>query len=164
MRTAASGTGRAEGFAAMDAEANRLKEGRAPRGQGSATPFGESYAACIQWREDGTLRHAYGPRRAEKRRAEEDLEVMREASSRHEDVLVSRNAVDAEVLLLQQQAEAAAMAAAGIIASPRAKWPRAKRPRSEIADADDEDLFTKRRNYRLNTVDATSPPLWSVTE
>ena len=53
----------------------------------------------------GEERRAYGPRRSEERRAEEDLEVMREASSRHEDVLASRKAVDAEVRRLQQQAE-----------------------------------------------------------
>ena len=54
---------------------------------------------------EGEERRAYGPRRSEERRAEEDLEWMREASSRHEDVLASRKAVDAEVHRLQQQAE-----------------------------------------------------------
>ena len=35
MRGAASGMSREEGFAAMEAEANVLKEGKAPRGQGN---------------------------------------------------------------------------------------------------------------------------------
>ena len=54
---------------------------------------------------EGEERRAYGPRRSEERRAEEDLEWMREASSKHEDVLASRKAVDAEVRRLQKQAE-----------------------------------------------------------
>ena len=44
MRTAASGMGRQEGFAAMEAEAKRLREGTAPRTEGTVTPFGEGYA------------------------------------------------------------------------------------------------------------------------
>ena len=35
MRVAASGMGREEGFAAMDAEADRLKVGKTPRERGS---------------------------------------------------------------------------------------------------------------------------------
>ena len=53
----------------------------------------------------GEERRAYGPRRSEKRRAEEDLEFMREASSKHQDVLERRKAVTAEVRRLQEQAE-----------------------------------------------------------
>ena len=83
MRAAASGMGREDGFAAMDAEAKRLIAGKAPKAEGSIKRS----------------------RRSEERRAEEDLEIMREASSRHEDVLASRKAVDAEVRRLQQLAD-----------------------------------------------------------
>ena len=53
----------------------------------------------------GEERRAYGPRRSEKRRAEEDLEFMREASSRHQTVLARRKAVTEEARRLQEQAE-----------------------------------------------------------
>ena len=105
MRAAASGMGREDGFAAMAAEAKRLIAGKAPKAEGSVEPMGVVFRARIQWRVEGSIIPARGPRRAEKRRAEEDLECMREASSRHEDVLASRRAVDAEVRRLQQQAE-----------------------------------------------------------
>ena len=105
MRAAASGMGREDGFAAMAAEAKRLIAGKAPKAEGSVEPMGTAFRASIRWRVEGSIIPARGPRRAEKRRAEEDLECMREASSRHEDVMASRKAVDAEVRRLQQQAE-----------------------------------------------------------
>jgi hypothetical protein len=105
MRAAASGKGREDGFAAMDADAKRLIAGRAPKAGGSVVPFGKGFRARIRWTVEGEERRAYGPRRSEERRAAEDLEVMREASSRHEDVLASRKAVYSEVRRLQQQAE-----------------------------------------------------------
>ena len=105
MRAAASGMGREAGFAAMAAEAKRLIAGKAPKAGGSIVPFGKGFRARIRWTVGGEERRAYGPRRSEERRAEEDLEVMREASSRHEDVLASRKAVCSEVRRLQQQAE-----------------------------------------------------------
>ena len=105
MRAAASGMSREDGFAAMAAEAKRLIACKAPKKVGSVVLFGKDFVARIRWMYGGEERHAYGPRRSEERRAEEDLEVMREASSRHEDVLASRKAVEAEVRRLQQQAE-----------------------------------------------------------
>ena len=105
MRAAASGMGREDGFSAIAAEAKRLIACKAPKAQGSVVPTGVVFRARIQWRVEGSIIPARGPRRAEKRRAEEDLEVMREASSTHEDVLASRKAVDREVRRLQQQAE-----------------------------------------------------------
>ena len=96
MRATARGMGRAEGFAAMEAEANRLKEGKAPTEPGSVILFGDSFAACIKWDEAGTVRRAYGPRRTEKRRAEEDLEALREASSGQADPAERRAALAAE--------------------------------------------------------------------
>ena len=89
----------------MAAEAKRLIAGKAPKAEGSVELMGTVFRASIRWRVEGSILPARGPRRAEKRRAEEDLECMREASSRHEDVLASRKAVDAEVRRLQQQAE-----------------------------------------------------------
>ena len=76
MRDAASGMSREEGFAAMEAEATRLREGRAPRDEGSVTPLDDCHRARIQWREGGAMCHVYGPRRAEKRRADLDLEAI----------------------------------------------------------------------------------------
>ena len=105
MRAAASGMSREDGLAAMDAEAKRLTAGKAPKPEGSIEPMGTVFRARIQWRVEGSIIPARGPRRAERRRAEEDLECMREAASRHEDVLASRKAVDAEVRRLQQPAE-----------------------------------------------------------
>ena len=106
MRAAANGMSREDGFAAMKVEADRLKAGKVPKEQGSVKPLGKSFAALIRWTDDeGEERRAYGPRRTEKRRAEEDLECMREASSRHSDVLSRRKAVDVEVRRLKQQAE-----------------------------------------------------------
>ena len=105
MRAAASGMGREDGFAAMEAEAKRLRDGKAPKEEGSVEPTGMGFRARLRWMDGGEERRAYGPRRSEKRRAEEDLEVMREASSRHEDVLSRRKAVTAEARRLQQLAE-----------------------------------------------------------
>ena len=50
-------------------------------------------------------RLVYGTRRSEKRRAEEDLEFMREAWPRHDSVLARRKAVTAEARRLRQQVE-----------------------------------------------------------
>ena len=105
MRAAASGVAREEGFAAMDAEANRLEEIKAPKEQGSVEEFDGGYRADMQWREQGSQRHAHGPRRAEKRRAEEDLEALREVSSNHADPAARRAALVAEAHRLQQLAE-----------------------------------------------------------
>ena len=105
MRAAASGMGREDGLAAMKVEADRLQAAKAPKEEGSVVLFGISFCARLRWTDGGEERRAYGPRRPEERRAEEDLEHMRDASSRHEDVLASRKAVDAEVRRLQQQAE-----------------------------------------------------------
>ena len=49
--------------------------------------------------------HAYGPRRAEKRRAEEDLEALREASVGLADPAARTAALAAESNRLQQLAE-----------------------------------------------------------
>ena len=66
-----------------------------------------AFRAQIRWMDGQEERRAYGPRRSEKRRAEEDMEVMREASSRHEDVLARRKAVTTEARRLQQLLQAA---------------------------------------------------------
>ena len=105
MRAAANGKSREEGFAAMDVEAKWLREGKAPMEQGSVMPMEECHRARIQWREAGEMRYAYGPRRAEKRRAEEDLEALRETSSNHTDPAARRAALAAEAHRLQQMAE-----------------------------------------------------------
>ena len=49
MREAANGLNRAEGFAAMQVEAKRLLDGKAPLEQGSVTPYGDGFAARIRW-------------------------------------------------------------------------------------------------------------------
>ena len=69
MRAAASGMGREDGFAAMAAEAKRLIAGKAPKAEGSVEPMGVVFRARIQWRVEGSIIPARGPRRAEKRRA-----------------------------------------------------------------------------------------------
>ena len=62
MRAAAIGMGRDEGFAAMEAEAKRLREGKAPREQGNIEEMDGSYRADI-WSCGGG--HVHGPRRRE---------------------------------------------------------------------------------------------------
>ena len=66
---------RDDGFAAMATEAKQLREGKAPKEHGSVMLMEDCHRARIQWREPGEMRYAYGPRRAEMRRAEEDLEA-----------------------------------------------------------------------------------------
>ena len=105
MRAAARGMGRGDGYAAMAAEADRLKSGKPPKEEGSVMVFGNSSVACVRWREAGEMRYAYGPRRAEKRRAEEDLEALREASPNQVDAAARRSALAAEAHRLQQLAE-----------------------------------------------------------
>ena len=105
MRAAANGLGREEGYAALEAEADRLKAGKPPKEEGSVTVFGNSSCACFRWREGGQMRYVYGPRRAEKRRADEDLEPLREASVGQADPAARRAALAAEAHRLQQQAE-----------------------------------------------------------
>ena len=90
MRAAASGMGREDGFAAMKVEAERLKSVKVPKEEGSVKRLSVGFAALIRWTDGGEERRAYGPRRPEERRAEEDLEHMRDASARHEDVLARR--------------------------------------------------------------------------
>ena len=87
----------------MAAEAERLKAGKPPSKQGSVEPLGDGYRAHIQWWATGEKSNVYGPRRAEERRAQADLEAMREAASMHDDVLQSRIAIVAKAHFLQQQ-------------------------------------------------------------
>ena len=47
----------------------------------------------FRWEDE---RDVKGPRRAEKRRAEEDLEALREAASEHDGALTSKQAIAAE--------------------------------------------------------------------
>ena len=129
MRAAASGMGREEGFAALAAEANRLKEGKAPKEQGCVEEFDGGYRADMRWYEGGSQRHAHGPRRSEKRRAEEDLEALREASSNHADSAVRRAALVAEAHRLQQLAERevhVSIAARGLAQQQREQHPIAR--------------------------------------
>ena len=80
MRAAAGGMSREGGYAAMEAEAERLKAGKPPSKQGSVELLGDGYRARIQWRATGEMSQVYGPRRAEEKRAQADLEAMREAA------------------------------------------------------------------------------------
>ena len=106
MRAVASGMSREDGFAAMAAEAERLKAGKPPSKQGSVEHLGDGYRARVDWRATGEMRQVHGPRRAEEKRAQADLEAMREAASMHDDVLQSRIAIFIRARYLQQQAEA----------------------------------------------------------
>ena len=105
MRAAASGLSREDGFAAMAAEAERLKAGKPPSKQGSVEHLGDGYRARVDWRATGEMRQVHGPRRAEEKRAQADLEAMREAASMQDDVQQSRIAIVAKAHFLQQQAE-----------------------------------------------------------
>ena len=89
----------------MAAEAKRLIAGKAPKAEGSVELMGTSFRASIRWRVEGSIIPARGPRRAEKRRAEEDLEALREASSGQVDPAARRAALAAEAHRLQQLAE-----------------------------------------------------------
>ena len=101
MRAAASGMGRDEGVAAMAAEAKRLREGKPMTEGGCVKEQQGSYRAVFRWSD----RELDGPRRAEKRRAEEDLEALREASVGLADPEARRAVLAAEAHRLQQQAE-----------------------------------------------------------
>ena len=102
MRAAASGMGREDGLAAMAAEAKRLREGKPMTEGGCVKEIERSYRAVFSWQDE---RDVKGPRRAEKRRAEEDLEALREASSNQADPAARRAALVAEVHRLQHLAE-----------------------------------------------------------
>ena len=67
MRAAASGMRREDGFSAMEAKAQQLREGKAPREQGSVEEFDGGYRADMRWYEGGSQRHAHGPRRRYRR-------------------------------------------------------------------------------------------------
>ena len=105
MRATASGKDREEGFAAMEAEAKRLREGKAKPQGGCVKESEGSYRAVFHWLDASAERDVKGPRRAEKRRAEEDLEALREASSNHLDPAARRAALAAEAHRLQHLAE-----------------------------------------------------------
>ena len=61
MRSAASGMGREDGLAAMAAEADRLKAGKAPKEQGSVEEFDGVYRADMRWYEGGSQRRYRRP-------------------------------------------------------------------------------------------------------
>ena len=76
MRAAASGLGRDEGYAALADKARLLhKEKTTPQSE-YVEQIDDGFRAHVQWSEAGTNRHAHGPRRGEKRRAELDLEMI----------------------------------------------------------------------------------------
>ena len=102
MRAAASGMSREDGFAAMAAEAKRLREGKPMTEGGCVKETERSYRAVFRWQDE---RDVKGPRRAEKRRAEGDLEALPEASVGLADPEARRAALAAEAHRLQQQAE-----------------------------------------------------------
>ena len=102
IRAAGSGMGRDEGVAAMAAEAKRLREGKPMAEGGCVKEIERSYRAVFRWEDE---RDVIGPRRAEKRRAEDDLEALREASVGHADPAARRAALAAEARRLQQQAD-----------------------------------------------------------
>ena len=94
--------GREAGIAAMAAEAKRLREGKLVTEGGCVKEIERSYRAVFSW---GDERDVKGPRRAEKRRAEADLEALREASGGHADPAARRDALIKEAHRLQEQAE-----------------------------------------------------------
>ena len=105
MREDAKGLSREGGFAAMQAEARRLVDSKAPKAAGFVTLLRNSFAARVRWKEAGEMRVIYGPRRAEQRRAEMDLESMRTSQAVHKDTAVRRDSLAATSRRLQQQAE-----------------------------------------------------------
>ena len=64
LRAAASGMSREDGFAAMKAEADELKAGKAPKEVGFIDRDGKAFRAHVQFKEEGTLRHIPGPLQA----------------------------------------------------------------------------------------------------
>ena len=87
-------------------EADRLKAGKAPRDRGSVEEINGNYRAHFFWKDSDSQRNAYGPRRAEKRRAEDDLEALREASVGQADLAARSFALAAQSHRLQEQAGA----------------------------------------------------------
>ena len=102
MRHAASGLSREEGFAAMATEAKRLREGNPMKESGCVKEIERSYRAVFRWEDELDVK---GPRRAEKRRAEEDLKVLREASLGLANPAARRAALAAEARRLHEQAD-----------------------------------------------------------
>ena len=89
----------------MAAEAKHLCDGREPAQRGCIEELDGGYRAHYHWREEGSQRDERGPRRAEKRRALEDLEAMRSAQSGIEQAAAQKSARAAEASRLQQQAD-----------------------------------------------------------
>ena len=76
MRAAASGLGRDEGYAALADKARLLHQEKTTPQKEYVERIDDGFRAHVQWSEAGTNRHAHGPRRGEKRRAELDLEMI----------------------------------------------------------------------------------------
>ena len=72
---------------------------------GSVSDLGASYCACFQYRDEGRKQYVYGPRRGQKRRAEEDLELMRTAARGKTEKRDIYAAVAEEGRRLQERAE-----------------------------------------------------------
>ena len=106
MRSAACGLGRDEGFAAICRKSLLLSEEKPTAQKGSVEQIGDAFRAHVQWIEEGANRHAHGPRRGEKRRAEEDLESLRGAAE-EKDMTRSEGhqAILEEAARLQRRAE-----------------------------------------------------------
>ena len=106
MRSAASGLGRDEGFAAIRRKSLLLSEEKPTAQKGFVEQTVEGFRARVQWIEEGANRHAHGPRRGEKRRAEEDLESLRGAAE-EKDMTRSEGhqAILEEAARLQRRAE-----------------------------------------------------------
>ena len=109
IRAAAKDMHREEGVAAMRAEAHRLKEGaRREKEHGSVITrqgtSGNVFIACLERKVGGVRHRVVGPRRGEKRRAEEDLSKLRDATRNKKSDEEAYEAIDAEAHKLQQQA------------------------------------------------------------
>ena len=80
MRAAASGMSREDGFAAMKAEADELKAGKAPKEVGFIDRDKNAFRVLVQFREEGAKRHIPGPWRPNEEAAKGDLQSMRAAA------------------------------------------------------------------------------------
>ena len=137
MRAAASGLGRDEGYAALANKARLLhKEKTTPQSE-YVEQIDDGFRAHVQWSEAGTNRHAHGPRRGEKRRAELDLVMIFGAAENCMSRSEGRQAMLEEASRLQRRAEYEARIA---VTAHRLATPQQQpQPQQHLADDSESD-------------------------
>ena len=137
MRAAASGLGRDEGYAALADKARLLHQEKTTPQKEYVEQIDDGFRAHVQWSEAGTNRHAHGPRRGEKRRAELDLVMIFGAAENCMSRSEGRRAMLEEATRLQRRAEYEARIA---VTAHRLATPQQQpQPQQDVADDSESD-------------------------